>query len=64
MSQEYSLCPLVQSTSQRIQFMYLYNKVYVSPENSLSPRSTVYVPRVQFMSLEDSLSPKNTVYVL
>ena len=33
------------------------------PEYSLCPKSTVYVPRVQFMSLEDSLSPNNTVYV-
>ena len=71
MSQEYSLCPQstvyvlrVQSTSQRIQFMYLYNKVYVSPENSLSPRSTVYVPRVQFMSSKDINCTLGTVYVL
>ena len=54
----------VQSTSQRIQFMYLYNKVYVSPENSLSPRSTVYVPRVQFMSSKDINCTLGTVYVL
>ena len=44
---------------------------FISLENSFCPKSTVYVPRVQFMypqlqfmSQECSLFPQSTVYVL
>ena len=36
----------------------------MSPEYSLCPQSTVYVPRVQFMSPEYILCPQSAVYVL
>ena len=35
----------------------------MSSEDSLSPKNTVYVLRVQFMSQEYSLCPQSTVYV-
>ena len=41
----------------------LKSTVYVH-RYSLSPKSPVYVPRVQFMSPEYSLSNRSTVYVI
>ena len=34
------------------------------PHGAVSPKSTIYLPRVQFMSPEYSLCPQSKVYVL